>query len=343
MFSCANCRQTFDKRSSRDAHSRKAHLNEFKDERGILHQRGAGRLFKCHLCILTFEDSKNFKKHLSLHYKNIEQSQEKTALTSERVDLIVVEDSTEDTRSSKVSDSPQSSERNQDDKLSENGDGTQGTLLFIFSVVVQDVFVDSSRFSEKELEECRRSSSKESNDEHEINHQRSSNTFGIRKNRLKIFTKRFTPRHIRIKLNGPERRRHHYFGRVIEFVKEENKNNLQKSSSQITKLAAYYAKKFDFSRATRIEKYLYGKLRDKCCELIDLNGSIEFCLEESDGEAYQKKWILFELTDAVYQQVHSVVNKFIESKEFRTVFDTWVNSDLNHITPRPENIRRFSN
>jgi uncharacterized C2H2 Zn-finger protein len=76
MFTCANCQETFDKRSLRDAHSRKIHLNEFKDKRGILHQRNADRLFKCHLCISTFEDSKNFKKHLSIHYKNNEESPE---------------------------------------------------------------------------------------------------------------------------------------------------------------------------------------------------------------------------------------------------------------------------
>jgi uncharacterized C2H2 Zn-finger protein len=76
MFSCLLCRQTFDKRSLRDAHSRKVHLDKFKDERRKLHQRDSDRLFKCHLCISTFEDSKNFKKHLSIHYKNNEESPE---------------------------------------------------------------------------------------------------------------------------------------------------------------------------------------------------------------------------------------------------------------------------
>lgn len=67
MYQCNDCSEHFDKRSTRDSHKRKMHVNSFKDSNGVTHYRGSNGVFKCLLCDSSFDNSKSFNKHLLTH------------------------------------------------------------------------------------------------------------------------------------------------------------------------------------------------------------------------------------------------------------------------------------
>jgi hypothetical protein len=146
------------------------------------------------------------------------------------------------------------------------------------------------------------------------------------KKKVKLISDKFKSRNILIKLNGNELRRCSNLERLIKFVKKENKNNL--NSSEFTELASYYTRKYDFARSTRVETYLKGKLQKTCCDLIDLSGSIQFVLEKENCNKKEEAFIRNVLTNDFYQELEEWVHRYINSKEFKRIYDAWTENDL---------------
>jgi len=146
------------------------------------------------------------------------------------------------------------------------------------------------------------------------------------KKKIRLISVKFKARNIHVKLNGNKLRRCSNLERLIKFVQKENKNNL--NSSEFTALANHYTSKYDFSRSTRVETYLKGKIQEKCSYLINLSESIQFVLKEVICDKNEEAFIKRALTNDFNQELEAWVRRYINSKDFKIIFDTWTKNDV---------------